>query len=303
MNNHLLYGIARVASVILALVGLMFSGSVASASQISLERVTVALKPDKAPDRMLEEKSALEGYLAKKLACPVEVIVPLSSAVITTGFGNGTIDFGYLSSTGAAKAVNRGVADILLVGEIDGKPHYMSYWIALKEKSYKGIEDLKGKPIAFSSRTSTSGFLIPIWDLFKKELISMGSGPEGFFGEGNVYYGVGYVSAAQKVLRGEADAAALSYYVLDEDRHLTEGQRSKLKMIAQQGPVPSHTISVRRTLSISDRMRIKSALLELNEENPLLRDKVFNSKLIEADPVKHLEVTQEALEIVAKMKL
>ena len=303
MDKFIFNRITRVAGVILVLVGLMLSGSVACASQISLERVTVALKPDKAPDRMLEEKSALEEYLSGKLACPVEVIVPLSSAVIKAGFGNGTIDFGYLSSTGAAQAINEGVADILLVGEINGKPHYMSYWIALKEKPYEGIEDLRGKPIAFSSRTSTSGFLIPIWDLFKKELISMGSGPEGFFGEGNVYYGVGYVSAAQKVLMGEADAAVLSYYVLDEDRHLTEGQRSKLKMIAQQGPVPSHTISVRRTLSISDRMTIKSALLELNEENPRLRDKVFNCRLIEADPVKHLEVTQEALQIIAKMKL
>ena len=271
--------------------------------ELSLDRLIIAVKPDKNPDRMLHEKAELGAYLEWVLGIPVEIIVPLSSTVIAAGFGNGTIDLGYLSSTGAVRAIKEGVAEVLLVGEIRGKPHYMSYWITLKGKPYNGIEDLRGKPIAFSSRTSTSGFLIPTWDLYKRDLITLEGGPEGFFGDGNVYFGIGYVSAAEKVLKEEVEAAAVSYYVLDEDRHLDEDQRSRLKMFAQQGPVPSHVIAARRSLEPSDREEIKRALLELNRARPQLGDKVFNSKLVEADPKKHLRITQEALFIISRMKL
>ena len=270
--------------------------------ELSLDRLTIAVKPDKNPDRMLSEKAKLEEYLQRALEIPVEIIVPLSSAVITTGFGNGTIDLGYLSSTGAVTAIKEGVADVLLAGEIRGKPHYMSYWIALKGKPYSAIEDLRGKPVAFSSRTSTSGFLIPTWDLYRKNLVTLEDGPEGFFGGGNVHYGIGYVSAVEKVLNEEVEAAAVSYYVLDEDRHLDEAQRSRLRMFAQQGPVPSHIIAARRSLKPSDREEIKRALIELNRTSPKLRDKVFNSKLVEVDPREHLRITREALRLISRMK-
>ena len=290
-------------SVLCCLLFIQLSSAPALGVELSLDKLTIALKPDKNPDRMLHEKAELGAYLEGVLGIPVEIIVPLSSTVIAAGLGNGTIDLGYLSSTGAVRAIKEGVAEVLLVGEIRGKPHYMSYWIALKGKPYNGIEDLRDKPIAFSSRTSTSGFLIPTWDLYKRDLITLEGGPEGFFGGGNVYFGIGYVSAAEKVLKEEVEAAAVSYYVLDEDRHLNVDQRSRLKMIAQQGPVPSHTIAVRRSLKPTDRDEIKRALLELNRARPKLGDKVFNSKLVEADPTEHLRITQEALFIISRMKL
>ena len=282
---------------------LAFLGAACTQESATREAITVALKPDKNPDRLIKEKAALEVYLSGELLHPVKVIVPLSSAVITTGFANGSIDLGFLSSTEAAKAIKAEVADILLAGEIDGSTHYLSYWVAPKDSSYTRIEELRGKPIAFSSRTSTSGFLIPIWDLFKRKLITQDEGPEGFFGEGNVFYGVGYVSAIEKVLSGEVEAAAVSYYVLDEDRYLTPDQRSRLRMVSSQGPVPTHTISCRRTLDLSLRIRLKKVLLRMNQDNSKLRDLVFNSKLVEVDPKEHLKISHETLSIVSRMKL
>lgn len=276
------------------------SGPVAD-ERFSLENLVVALKPDKNPDKMLEEKKALKDYFSTRLNCPVKVIIPLSTAVIIEGMANKTIDLAYLSSTGAFKALDLEIADPLLAGEINGKTYYLSYWVGLKTKPYKGVGDLRGQPIAFASRTSTSGFLIPMWDLYKKGYIESGEGPEQFFGPGNVYYGVGYVSAIERVFAGEAEAAAVSYYVLDKDKHLSLQQRGKLKMIASQGPVPTHTLAVRRSLDPKDKALLKHVLLSLNQENPELRDKVFTSKLVEIDPQEHLRVTREALEFIAEI--
>jgi phosphonate transport system substrate-binding protein len=262
------------------------------------QKVIIALKPDKNPDQMIAEREALQKFLSEKLSRPVEVIIPLSAAVINEGFANGTIDVGYLS---ANDLINAKDAELLLVGEINGKTTYKSYWVALREKPYEKVEDLRGKKIAFASKTSTSGFIIPLWDLRRKNLISEKNNPEEFFGVGNVFFGTGYVSAVEKVLSGEAEAAAVSYYVLDENKHLSDEQRTRLKKVAEQGDVPTHIIAVRKSLSVEEKAALKKAILLLNESgNETLRDKVFTSKLVETDQEEHLAPLREALVVVPK---
>lgn len=264
----------------------------------SVQKIVIALKPDKNPDQMIQERESLQRFLSEKTGRPVEVIIPLSAAVINEGFSNGTVDIGYLS---ANDLINAKEAELMLAGEIDGRTTYKSYWLALKEKPYAKIEDLRGKPIAFASKTSTSGFVIPLWDLRRKELVSDKNDPEEFFGKGNVFYGTGYVSAVERVLNGEAEAAAVSYYVLDEDKHLSAEQRSKLKRVAEQGDVPTHIIAVRKSLSAEEKGNLKKAILALNETgNEQLRDKLFTSKLVETEQEKHLAPLREALVVVPK---
>ncbi len=264
----------------------------------SATKLVVALKPDKNPDQMMEERASLSKYLSDKLGRPVEVIIPVSAAVINEGFSNGTIDIGYLS---ANDLINSKDAELLVAGEINGETTYKSYWLALREKPYDSVEDLRGKPIAFASKTSTSGYVIPLWDLKKRGLFSDANNPEEFFGKGNVFYGTGYVSAVERVLNGQAEAAAVSYYVLDEDTHLSEEQRGRLKKIAEQGPVPTHIIAIRRTVAPDERTKLKQALLELNSDpNTALRDRVFTSKLVETDQESHLRPLREALAVVPK---
>ena len=263
------------------------------------QKLVVALKPDKNPEQMLNERKALAAFLGEKLGREVEVIVPLSSAVILEGFANGTIDLGYLS---AADVVNGDDAPkILLAGEINGQTSYKSYWVALKDKPYGKVEELRGKPVAFSSKTSTSGFIIPLLDLHQKGLVDESGDPEKFFGKGNVWYGSGYVSAVERVLAGEAEAAAISYYVLDKEKHLTPEQRAQLKKVAEQGPVPTHVIAVRQSLPEAEQTKLAEVLKGMDGgEAGELRDKVFTSKLVEVDPEQHLAPLREAMKLIKK---
>jgi phosphonate transport system substrate-binding protein len=288
--------------VLFVVATLAMHGSAAASDKMP-EKVVFALKPDKNPEQMLKEKQTLETFLSGKLGIKVEAIVPLSSAVILEGFTNGTIDLGYLSSTDLVKARAAKAADLLLAGEIEGKTWYQSYWLTLKDKPYNSVKDLKGKPIAFASKTSTSGFVIPFWDLVNQGLINKGGKPEDFFGEGNIYFGTGYVSAVERVLNGDAEAAAVSDYVFNKDKHLTAEQRAKLKKMDDQGPVPSHVIAVRASLSPEVRGKLKAALLGLNDEpNVVLRDKLFTSKLVEVDADAHISTLSEALKVSGQSK-
>ncbi len=264
-------------------------------AQLSVPKVVIALKPDKNPDMMQQERKTLSEFLSAKVGKPVEVIVPLNSAVILEGMANGTIDLGYLSATDMINARTKNIADILLAGEIEGNNWYKSYWVSLKEKPYDGVDDLRGKPIAFSGKTSTSGYLIPLWDMKQKGLLEKADA-ESFFGKGNVWFGTGYVSAIERVLNGEAEAAAVSYYVLDKDKHLTAEQRAKLKKVTEQGPVPTHVIAVRSSIPANDREALRKAVDSMNEPaNTTLRDNVFTSKLVPVDAEKHLGPLRDAL--------
>ncbi len=286
----------------LALLAITLAGGNPALADQAAEKVVIALKPDKNPEQMLQERKTLSDFLSQKLGKPVEVIVPLSSSVIIEGFANGTVDLGYLSATDMVVAQKRNAGQILLAGEIDGRNSYQSYWLALKEKPYNKVEDLKGKPVAFAGKTSTSGYLIPLYDLKEKGLLKEPN-PEAFFGAGNLFYGTGYVSAVERVLNGQAEAAAVSYYVLDKDKHLTVEQRAKLKKVAEQGPVPTHVIAVRSSISAADRETLRKALETMNEkENVELRDKVFTSKLVEVDPEEHLRAIREALDFLGDAK-
>jgi phosphonate transport system substrate-binding protein len=261
--------------------------------------LVVALKPDKDPDAMLAERQSLAAMLTAQLKQPVQVIVPLSGAVIVEGLANGTIDIAYLSATDMLNARRSGAATLLLAGEIEGRTWYRSYWVALKDKPYRSILDLRGLPIAFSSRTSTSGYVIPLYDLHQQGLISDQGIAEEFFGKDNVWFGSGYVSAIERVLRGEAEAAAVSYYVLDQDKHLTLEQRAQLRKIAEQGPVPTHVLAVGRRVTAADRDRLQQALLALNQpEHDALRDRAFVSRLVKVDEAEHLRSLEVALALV-----
>ena len=283
---------------LVAFLAVTLAGGNPAVASLAADRVVIALKPDKNPEQMLQERKTLSDFLSQKLAKPVEVIVPLSSSVIIEGFANGTVDLGYLSATDMVVAQKRNAGQILLAGEIDGRNSYQSYWLALKEKPYSKVEDLKGKPVAFASKTSTSGYLIPIYDLKEKGLLKEPN-PEAFFGAGNLFYGTGYVSAVERVLNGQAEAAAVSYYVLDKDKHLTVAQRAKLKKVAEQGPVPTHVIAIRSSISAVDRETLRKALETMNEkENVELRDKVFTSKLVEVEPEEHLRAIRKALDFL-----
>jgi ABC-type phosphate/phosphonate transport system substrate-binding protein len=80
--------------------------------ELSLQKIIIALKANKNPEKMLAEKHDLENYLSKKMSRAVEVIIPTDSATVVESFRNGTLDLGYLSSTDASRNLDQKTASI-----------------------------------------------------------------------------------------------------------------------------------------------------------------------------------------------
>ncbi len=273
-----------------------------AAADLSLAKVVVALKPDKNPDAMLAERRTLAAALEKSFGRPVEVIVPLSAAVIAEGLANGTIDLAWVSAMDMLNLRKNDAAHLLLASQINGSTGYKSYWVTLADRPYRDITDLRGKPIAFSSRSSTSGYLIPLSDLKNRGLLDAKADPASFFGPDHVWFGTGYVSAVERVLAGEAEAAAVSDYVLDGDKHLTPEQKSRLRKLQSQGPVPTHVIAASARLRPDDLAALKRGLLALDAASTGVERTVFSAELVEVDPATHLQPVVEALALVEPAK-
>ena len=152
-------------------------------TSLSIKSLNIALKPNKDVQGQRNDEKALGMALSEIIGIPVNISTPSNKTIIEAGLANKTIDIGYVSSSDAISFADNEVGEVLVAGQHKSTdpegnayegPFYYSVWLSLQDRPYKTVADLRGKKIAFSSRTSTSGYLIPCWDLIKKGLI-----PEG----------------------------------------------------------------------------------------------------------------------------
>lgn len=138
----------------------------------------------------------------------------------------------------------------------DGKPYYRSVFIARADnKKINKLSDLKGKSVAFASERSTSGYLVPLNELYAKGGITL----RDLSKHVNLKY---HDSVAREVLRGNFDAGAVIDSVAN--RFKDRG----LKIIALSDPIPGLPIVVRADVPDEVVTAIKKALLALDYNNP-----------------------------------
>lgn len=259
--------------------------------------------PSRSGSTDLQAKAkAFTNFLSKELQQPVEAIVADETAAVEALRAN-RADVAFLSSRPALKAQELAGARMYLAevrANYSGGHTYKSIFVVPKNsplKSGKGVEtlnQLKGKKIAFTSPTSGSGFIFPVAELVKQELVPNRDRLDSFFGQ--VSYGGGYDKALQAVLRGQADVATVSEYTLGAP-YITAAEASNLRVLYSISGVPAHGISIDDDLPLRTRNRLIDAMLKFNqpENNQLLRVLYNSTSLIRVGHDRHLTPVKEAL--------
>jgi len=121
-------------------------------------------------------------------------------------------------------------------------------------KDINSLSDLKNKSIAFASKLSTSGNLVPLYYLYTN-----GVQLEDLKRYANLNY---HDSVAREVLRGNFDAGAVIDSVAKRFRN------RGLKIIKASGPIPGLPIVVRGDAPSELVDAVKKALLSLDIDNP-----------------------------------
>lgn len=153
-------------------------------------------------DRQLRDFACLKTRTAQALGVPVELFPSTDYTGVIAGLLSGKLQAAGLGAAGYATIFLQdpdAVEPIATVQQEDGTLGYRSVLLVRADSPYQTLDDLRGRSLMFTERLSTSGFLIPYYELTKQ-----GYAPQRFFGR--LAFSGSHPQAVAAVLNGEADA-------------------------------------------------------------------------------------------------
>lgn len=266
----------RISKKILA-VGLALSAALAmtacsnksedKADSYTPKELNVQFVPSVQANKISAKAKPLEKLLQKKLGIPVHVTLSTDNTGLIESMASKKVDVGFLPADAYVMAHDRKVADPLLKAERydyaipSGKitntltDKYGSEIVVKKDSKIKSWKDLKGKKIAVQDPTSTSGYIIPVAELYEKGL--------NVTKDAKLVNVKGHDQAILSVLNGDTDAA----FVFRDARNTLKKDNPKIfekvKPIYFTKEVPNDTISVRSDMSKSFREKLAKAFKEI----------------------------------------
>lgn len=150
----------------------------------------------------LRQHACQEAYLEDRLGVDVELFPASDYAGVLQGLLAGQLEFAGLGSSGYAGIVlqdENAVEPLYTTMQIDGSLGYYSVMYVRADSDIESFEDMEGRSLAFADPNSTSGYLVPSYELAQE------IGPlEGYFGETG--FGGGHEQAVVAVLQEQYDA-------------------------------------------------------------------------------------------------
>lgn len=280
------------------LVGLLLA-TLTACSQDESDTLVFVFQKQKDPAQIRTSAELVASYLSEVLHQKVQIFVPTSYAASVQAIVSKKADIAYVSAIPFLLAKRDAGAELLLAEQrVDSRgmarTDYESVFVVAKDSELHAMEDLVAKAselrMAFTSRTSTSGYVMANWRLVQEGLLVPGQDPREVFA--SVVFGGNYTLALQEVLEGRADVCAVSYYTVEgpaAGRYLKSEQLDRLRILARTPGVPTHLVCVRRDLEDDLKWQIREALLSLSRERPILLEDVYGAKkLVEVDPEHHV---------------
>ena len=229
--------------------------SVAAQNPQPLEFGVGLFQPDK--EKNDATYKPLAEYLSKKLGRPVKLRTVDSWEGLAKSLASGETDMALMGPWGYVLANHNAGAEVVSTILYQGKPEYFAIMVTNPKSGIYGIDDLKGKTFAFGDKGSTSGYLIPSYELFKR-----GIDPEKYFSK---VINTKHQAIETQVSRGELDAGA--DYNRNRDAMIEQGliKATDSKIIWTSAPLPNDAFAVSSTLA-KDKVftaRLATALEEL----------------------------------------
>jgi phosphonate transport system substrate-binding protein len=255
-----------------------------------------SFQKQKNPDEIQKTATEVAEFLTKEIGIKVEVLIPTSYGVTAQGLISNKVHVAYMDSLPYILAAKEAELEISVVEKRNEKTSYDSLIVVSKTSPMKSIHDLRKKSMAFSSQTSTSGYLFPFSRLVSFREVANVDDLQKFFSK--IIYAGGYDKALLAVANKQTDAAAISDYAFEgpnADIYASSEVRAKLRVLARTSGVPTHLIAVTKKLSTPLRVKIQKALISLSQKNSKLISSVYGATELVIPKGNHVENTEIAL--------
>lgn len=232
-----------------------------SNTEDELNTLNMAVIPWQVSAEQEKQLQPLADYLSKTLGKPVKFQITKDYDTSIDLLVTGKVEMAFLGPLSYVKAHLRDPQVQPIVAPIEkttGRPWYTSAIVVNNGSGIKTLKDLKGKRFAFVSKSSTSGYLVPLAH-FK----DIGINPERDFA--TVKYAGSHDKAKADLLAGKVDAIA------DDKRSYLQQQKegnidpSKYKIIWESDPIPLSPIVVSSKLPSQLVIDLKKAFVNSPE--------------------------------------
>lgn len=265
------------------------AGCALPGAEVGKPKITIAIQPTDNAASIQDKATELESFLEARTGADVEILIPMSNAGVIQSLAFGHADAALMGAWPAQLAVERAGAEIVLAekrevtigSETVFAPYYYSYYVVKPDSGFTNLTQLAGKRVAYTSPTSTSGYVYPVAKLVGLGLVPAPAAgkeadPKAFFGE--VHMAGGYRQAWEALKHDQADVAVIAG---DVSRSLYDEVLGNTTTIATQGPVPSHAVVFGKHLQGELREKLLAALLELKGEHKDLMRKLVSGIFVE----------------------
>lgn len=207
------------------------------------------------PRIMYEKYQPLMDYLTENTPYRFELKLGWDYRDVINYLKNGSADIALLGAATYLEAKKEfNVVPIHASLDSDRMPTYRSAIVTRRDNNdITSLSDLKGKTFAFASRRSTSGYLVPLYYLYKA-----GVRLEDLSGYCNQDY---HDAVVREVLKGRCRVGAMLHSVAIK-------YSKDLRIIFLSDPIPGLPIVVRGDTSPEFVKSIKKAFLTLSPDNP-----------------------------------
>ncbi|MBI3599026.1 MAG: phosphate/phosphite/phosphonate ABC transporter substrate-binding protein [Nitrospinae bacterium] len=240
---------------------LLFLGSIPALAEDPPEKAIIAfgIIPLYTPQLIYERFQPLMDYLSINTPYRFKMRLTKDYKGIISLLQEGKIDVALLGGASYCLTSEKTeVVPLLKPLNPQGKPFYKSVIITREDKGINNISGLKGKSFAFASRWSTSGAVVPLYNLYNN-----GVNLKDFSRYFHLRY---HDSVVREVLKGSYDAGA----VIDTIAYSYKDKGLKFIFISE--PIPELTIVVRKGAPQEIIDSVRNALLKLNHEDPKLKE-------------------------------
>ncbi|MCY7387123.1 MAG: phosphate/phosphite/phosphonate ABC transporter substrate-binding protein [Burkholderiales bacterium] len=206
----------------------------AAFAQKTLEFGVGLFQPDK--EKNDATYKPLADYLAKKLGQPVRLRTVDTWEGLAKSLAAGETDLSLMGPWGYVLANHQAGAEVISTILYDGKPEYFAIMVTGPKSGINSIDDMKGKTFAFGDKGSTSGYLIPSYEFFKR-----GIDPEKYFSK---VINTRHQAIETQITRGELDAGA--DYNRNRDAMIEQGliKAADSRIIWTSAPLPNDAFAI-----------------------------------------------------------
>ena len=222
------------ASLFTAFTLLLSSAAINAQTLKPLEFGVGLFQPDK--EKNDATYKPLANYLSKKLGREVRLRTVDTWEGLAKSLAAGETDLSLMGPWGYVLANHQAGAEVISTILYNGRPEYFAIMVTGPKSGINSIDDMKGKTFAFGDKGSTSGYLIPSHEFFKR-----GIDPEKYFSK---VINTKHQAIETQVTRGELDAGA--DYNRNRDAMIEQGliKAADSRIVWTSAPLPNDAFAI-----------------------------------------------------------